>query len=51
MTDSYCTCPAQARAILDDLEAKVSRMSTRPRATGLFDDRNAQVPGSGEPPD
>jgi len=48
---SDCTCPAQARAILDRLEAKVAATpapgSTRP----LQDDWVPSLPGAGEPPD
>lgn len=46
-----CTCPAQARAIVDELEAKVAADGDDRLSTGLFDDRNPGVPGSSEPPD
>ena len=49
---STCTCPAQARAILDRLEAKVAAATPAPGSTGaLQDDWVPTVPGAGEPPD
>ena len=51
-TPYRCTCPAQARAILDELEARISApVEDRREVTGIFDDRNPDVPGAGEPPD
>jgi hypothetical protein len=49
---SGCTCPAQARAILDRLEAKVAAATPAPGSTGaLPDDWVPTVRGAGEPPD
>jgi len=43
--EAGCTCPAQARAILDDLEAKLGEVAVSdPKRTGLFDDRNPVAP-------
>lgn len=48
----YFTCPAQARVIFDDLEARiVSVNGAGAAAARSFDVRNDDVPGSGEPPD
>lgn len=51
MTECGCTCPAQARDLFDHLEQEVVRSRPDAASTGLFDDRNVDVPGSGEPPD
>jgi hypothetical protein len=49
---SACTCPAQARAILDRIEAKVVAATPVPDSTGaLQDDWVPTLPGAGEPPD
>jgi len=49
---SACTCPAQARAILDSLEAKVAAATPAPDSTGVApDDWVPTLPGAGEPPD
>ena len=54
-TRTDCTCPAQAREMFDELEARVlAGTPGHPETgsgTGLFDDRNATVPGADEPPD
>jgi hypothetical protein len=49
---SACTCPAQARAIVNRLEAKVATATPAPDSTGaLQDDWVPTLPGAGEPPD
>jgi hypothetical protein len=49
---SGCTCPAQARAIVDRLEAKVAAATPPSDSTGdRQDDWIPTLPGAGEPPD
>ena len=52
MTAGRCTCPAQARAIVDELEAKVAPgVGELASAGAASEDRETDVPATPEPPD
>jgi hypothetical protein len=51
-TETRCTCPAQARAILENLEAKIALdIDHDPLNVGADGDRNDDAPACAEPPD
>ena len=50
-TPTDCTCPTQARELLDRLEEKIGPLHGNGHGVGLHEDFAREVPGAAEPPD